>query len=111
MKKGDVVLVPFPFTDLSGSKNRPALVLVVTENDVTVAFITSQMKWLEELDVKIEPAFENGLKQSSLIRIGKLTTLDKNMVIGKLGSIGINELQIVNQNLIQLFKLNPPDTE
>ncbi|UXE68106.1 MAG: type II toxin-antitoxin system PemK/MazF family toxin [Chryseotalea sp. WA131a] len=111
MKKGDVVLVPFPFTDLSGSKNRPALVLVVTENDVTVAFITSQMKWLEELDVKIEPAFENGLKQSSLIRIGKLTTLDKNMVIGKLGSIGINELQIVNQNLIQIFKLNPPDTE
>jgi mRNA interferase MazF len=111
VKKGDVVLVPFPFTDLSGSKNRPALVLVVTENDVTVAFITSQMKWLEELDVKIEPAFENGLKQSSLIRIGKLTTLDKNMVIGKLGSIGINELQIVNQNLIQIFKLNPPDTE
>ncbi len=111
MKKGDVVLVPFPFTDLSGAKNRPALVLVVTENDVTVAFITSQMKWLEELDVKIEPAFENGLKQSSLIRLGKLTTLDKNIVIGKLGSIGINELQIVNQNLIQLFKLNPPDTE
>lgn len=111
MKKGDVVLVPFPFTDLSGSKNRPALVLVVTENDVTVAFITSQMKWLEELDVKIEPAFENGLKQSSLIRLGKLTTLDKNIVIGKLGSIGINELQIVNQNLIQIFKLNPPDTE
>lgn len=57
------------------------------------------------------PAFENGLKQSSLIRLGKLTKLDKNIVIGKLGSIGINELQIVNQNLIQLFKLNPPDTE
>ncbi len=36
MKKGDVVLIHFPFTDLKGNKNRPAVVLLETENDVTV---------------------------------------------------------------------------
>ncbi len=46
-KRGDVVLVPFPFTDLSTTKQRPALVVSsdqfnATRNDVLVAAITSQ---------------------------------------------------------------------
>ena len=41
MKKGDIVLIPFPFTDLTGNKNRPALVLVESEEDITVCFITT----------------------------------------------------------------------
>lgn len=44
MKKGNLVLIPFPYTDLTGLKNRPALILINSENDVTVAFISSQIK-------------------------------------------------------------------
>jgi mRNA interferase MazF len=84
MKKGDIVLIPFPFTDLSGIKNRPALVLVEGESDLTVSFITTQLRWLEDTDVKIEPTPVNGLKQTSLIRLSKLATIDKDLVIGKL---------------------------
>lgn len=39
MNKGDIVLIPFPFSDLSGAKNRPAVILIETDEDITVAFI------------------------------------------------------------------------
>ena len=44
MNKGDIVLIPFPFTDLSINKNRPAVILIESEDDVTVCFITTQLK-------------------------------------------------------------------
>ena len=47
MVKGDIVLITFPFTDLSGSKLRPTVVLAETELDVTVCFITTQLQWQE----------------------------------------------------------------
>ncbi len=65
MKKGDIVPIPFPFTDLTGVKNRPALVLIASDHDVTVSFITTQLKWFEPHDVNIEPSHENGLKSTS----------------------------------------------
>lgn len=49
MNKGDIVLIPFPFTDLSGIKNRPALILAAGEADVTVSFVTTQLRWQEIL--------------------------------------------------------------
>ncbi len=105
MSKGDIVLVPFPFTDLTGIKNRPALILVETKFDLTVSFITAQIKWEEDSDVRIEPTEENGLKKNSLIRLSKLTTLDKDLVIGRLGRLTIKEIDKVNQNLLKVFKL------
>jgi len=105
MKKGEIVLIPFSFTDLTAVKNRPALILISTEYDITVSFITSQIKWQEENDVRLEPDNLNGLKKSSLIRLSKLITIDKTLVIGKLGSLKDLELEQVNQGLINLFDL------
>jgi len=105
MKKGDIVLLPFPFTDLSGIKNRPALILAECESDITVSFITTQLKWQGDFDVKIEPSQSNGLKRTSLIRLSKLATIDKDLVIGKLGNLLQDELVNVEKNLVKLFKL------
>jgi mRNA interferase MazF len=69
MRKGDIVLLSFPFTDLKGSKTRPALVLVVSDLDVIVAFITTQFKWQSPYDILLEPNDFNGLKKNSLVRI------------------------------------------
>jgi mRNA interferase MazF len=48
MNKGDIILIPFPFTDLTGVKTRPALVLVSKSEDLTVAFISSQLRGKDE---------------------------------------------------------------
>jgi mRNA interferase MazF len=105
MKKGDIVLIPFPFTDLTGTKNRPALILIDSDDDITVSFITTQLKWQEKFDVKLEPSKENALKKTSLIRLSKITTIDKELVIGKLGQLADSELEEVNRGLIDLLGL------
>lgn len=105
MNKGDIVLIPFPFTDLSGAKNRPAVILASGKNDITVAFITSQVQRQENHDVKIEASFLNGLKRDSLVRLEKLATLDRGLAIGKLGTLSQDEILTIDKNLMQLFKL------
>lgn len=105
MRKGDLILIPFPFTDLTGQKNRPALVLIASERDITVAIITSQTRWKEEHDVALTPTSENGLKKPSLIRTNKIATIDSELALGKLGSLSHAELHQLNQNLIQLLQL------
>ena len=64
MNKGDIVLIPFPFTDLSGDKNRPALILFDSEDDVTVCFITTQLKWKSAFDIPVQPSPVNGIKNA-----------------------------------------------
>lgn len=75
MAKGDVVLTAFPFTDLSGSKLRPAVVLIDNVLDLTVCFITTQTQWQEPTDILIQPTNANGLRKPSLIRVSKIATL------------------------------------
>jgi|SRR5690606_2073722 len=105
MKKGDIVLIPFPFTDLTGAKKRPALVLISTETDITVCFITTQHKWQSEFDFEVEPTEMNGLKQKSLVRLNKMATIDKDLAIGLIGKLDEIYFQKLNENLIQLFQI------
>jgi len=105
MEKGDILLIPFPFTDLKGNKNRPALVLINSDFDVTLAFISTQIKWKEEGDVVLKPGKSNGLKKESLIRLSKLATIDKGLALGRIGRLDTDELKQVNTHLKKLLKL------
>ena len=51
--KGKIVLIPFPFTDLTATKLRPALVLYEGEKDVVVAFISSRTDKPKSVDITI----------------------------------------------------------
>lgn len=105
MLKGDIVLISFPFTDLSGEKLRPAVVLVHSRLDVTVCFITTKMHWKEPFDVLVKPSVLNGVQKESLVRLSKIATLDKSMVIGLLGLLSSLELDEMGKKLKELFML------
>lgn len=105
MAKGDIVLITFPFTDLSGSKLRPAVVLSETSLDLTVCFITTQIQWQEPTDVLLVPNPTNGLRKQSLLRTSKIATLDRLLAKGLLGRLSRNELAELNTKLKLLFQL------
>lgn len=106
MKKGDIVLVPFPFTDLSGQKVRPAVVLHTAHGeDCIVAFISSQQKSPTVFDILLSPSAQNGLKVASLLKVNKIATLEKDIVVGKLGTLETASLERVSVLLKKLFTL------
>jgi len=87
--RGDVVLVRFPFSDLSETKRRPALVLAVVEyGDLLLCQITSK-DYDDRYAVKIEKAdFVRGsLPLTSYLRPGRLLTGDVSLVDKTLGTI------------------------
>jgi mRNA interferase MazF len=106
MNKGDIVLVPFPFTNLEGAKKRSAVVLYGNEIDIIAVFVTTNLKWVDEKDVLIEPNESNRLKKSSLIRISKIATLDKSIVIGKIGVLDKETINSLDVKLKLLFEIS-----
>ncbi|ASZ10333.1 type II toxin-antitoxin system PemK/MazF family toxin [Chitinophaga pendula] len=104
--KGTVVLIPFPFTDNSDTKLRPALVLAQTSHDITLVFMTTRIHHQQSTDVLIHPQPGNGIKRTSLLRLSKIATLAKDMVAGTLGRLDHHTMNEVNEKLIKLLRLH-----
>lgn len=112
MTRGDIVLVDFPFTDLSQTKLRPALIVWVSLNgeDVVVCAITSQnLKTLEPEDFLIDttdPEFaETGLRVASKVRVTRVATLRRSLLLKKLGKLGTEQRKGLNTKLVQAFQI------
>ncbi|TAG99959.1 MAG: type II toxin-antitoxin system PemK/MazF family toxin [Sphingobacteriales bacterium] len=106
MIKGDIIVVPFPFTNLTGTKLRPVVVLIESEYDLTVTFITTQIKWKEPTDLELFPTLTNGIKKPSLVRVSKISTIDKSLALGKLGTLKPTEIAELNKKLKSVLQLN-----
>src|SRR5215471_225378 len=110
--QGDVVLVPFPFTDLSAVKQRPALVLSPdrlnkVRTDVVVAAITSQIpEVIGEDEVLLSDADQRtaGLPKASIIKLGKIFTIHQGLIRKKLGSLPDLALETILEKLAQLMR-------
>lgn len=105
MPKGDLVLIPFPFTDLTGNKLRPALILAETLLDVTVAFITTQLHWQEQTDIVLTPQTNKGIKKHSLVRLSKIATIDNSLILGSIGSINTTQIHELDRKLKMIFQI------
>ena len=105
--KGKTVLVPFPFTDLTLAKLRPALVIYEGEKDVVMAFISSKVpSELSDVDVLVtKNRIETGLKVDSVIKLDKIATVLKDLIVGELGQLDEELRQEVNQKLMNMMKI------
>lgn len=104
----DVVVVPFPFTDKSQQKRRPALVLSDASFGAQVghsvlAMITSEENAGWSLDVVLQDLASAGLSAPSVVRM-KLFTLDHHFIIRQIGSLAKADRQKVLLSLQQLFE-------
>ena len=99
--------VPFPFTDLSGNKVSPALVLHAKSrgDDCIVGFISSVHKKEGVLDLAVEASKSNGLKVNSVVKVEKIATLQKKIVIGELGILEPAYMKEIDKTLRILFGL------
>jgi|JFJP01.1.fsa_nt_gi mRNA interferase MazF len=113
LQKGDVVLALFPFTDLSQTKLRPAIVLWVsaTNQDITICFISSQDVNQVSIDEFIlQPSdsefMATGLKVVSKVRVTKIVTLERKLITRRLGNLENSYTIKLNQTMIWAFKLD-----
>ena len=98
-KFGDVVLLVFPQTNLKETAKRPAVVIYdAGDLDILVARVTSQ-EYFSATDHKIKKWKEAGLLTKSYIRLAKMATLEKGMVLKKLGSLASDDVAAMREIL------------
>jgi mRNA interferase MazF len=105
---GEVVLVPFPFTDQSGAKKRPAVVVSssgynANRRDLVIMAITSQ--------VRTPPGFGEALvadwQAAGLIKPSVLkpvfTTIEQGLVVRTMGTLSVNDLRTLREAVAQVI--------
>jgi mRNA interferase MazF len=92
--KGDVVAIPFPFSDLSQTKRRPALVVTeLSGDDLILCQITSQTISDKYAISLTDGDFQSGsLKRRSNLRPNRLFTADTHIILYKIGHVKNDKL-------------------
>ncbi len=109
-KRGDVVLVPFPFSDQTTIKKRPAVIVssdIYNELsiDIIIMAITSQTKRISDIgECKIQDWQRAGLLKPSAVK-SAVATIEQGLVIKKVGSLSLNDLSSLNQVLKELIDI------
>ncbi len=104
---GQIVLFPFPNTDLVRGKLRPALVvgkLPGAFDDWLICMISTQTRHFHQgFDDRIQQGdadfTRSGLKQTSIIRVGRLAVVDASVLVGWVGEISPSRLASIRTNL------------
>lgn len=103
--KGDIVVIPFPFTDLSGSKKRPALVLAdLPGDDIILCQITSQQNDSFAIPIDQSSFRNGGLPLVSYVRPTRIFTADKNIIARKAGTLNSAIHEMVVARIYGLLK-------
>lgn len=103
---GAVILVPFPFSDLSQAKLRPAVVLAEAgKNDWILCQITSNPYGDAKAITLLNSSFQNGsLQMTSYVRPGKLFTSNSSLVVKQVGCLKTEVLKFIIKAVIDIFR-------
>ncbi len=109
-KRGEVILVRFPFTDLQSTKLRPAVVLAVHGEDVVVVGIFSNLPvspkntWIL-ISEKDSYFVQTGLKKSSIIKAEKIALLHYSVINSVIGSFHPSLMDALSQRVKTALQL------
>lgn len=106
MKQGDIVIMPFPFTDLSDQKIRPAVVISNTKfnrlNNLLVAAISTKPGNVDfAISLKASDIKNGELKKDSFIRLQNIFVLEKRLIIKSVGQIHSEKQKIIQERMIE----------
>jgi mRNA interferase MazF len=105
--KGEVVKIPFPFTDFSQFKRRPALVVSVLNehNDLILCMITSRnTRDRDAIPLDNFDFAHGGLPRAGTIRPNRLFTVEETRVLGSAGHLLPAKLQAVIDKLVEIVR-------
>jgi mRNA interferase MazF len=96
IQPGDFWVANIPFTDASGSKKRPVLVLWLDGADLIAAAATTA-KPRSPMDVALVDWQASGLRRASTVRLSRLDCLEQSLLIGRIGTISAADAERVKQ--------------
>ena len=104
--KGDVIVLPFPFTDLSSAKRRPAVVLAdIKGNDYIMLQITSKnVKDSYAISLSATDFKSGSLKTDSNVRPNKIFTLDSQLILYKIGHLTDQKLNECIESVCNIIR-------
>jgi mRNA interferase MazF len=104
---GDVVAVPFPFSDLSDKKLRPAVVLAIIEHDDLILCQVTSNSFASKRAIEISDTdFSEGrLPLTSYVRPDKLFTAESSIIQKLKGKLELHSLQVILTATRELFTL------
>lgn len=98
--KGDIVVVLFPFSDLTDAVRRPALVIAELDGDDRILCqITSKKKDINSVEITDADCIQGGLNQTSNVRPSKVFTADKKIIADCKGHLSPQKVQIIVDEL------------
>ena len=107
MKTGAIILVPFPFSELTNIKVHPAVVIGLTKDkyaDIIVCAISSVIPEKQnQNEILLKPNYVNNLRVESIIKIDRIVTLKKESKIADLGKLFSEELILFRKKFCDLI--------
>jgi mRNA interferase MazF len=104
--KGEVIVIPFPFSDLTQAKRRPALIIAELEgDDLILCQITSQrVKDKYAVEISDKDFETGGLRQPSNVRPNRIFTADSHIVLYRIGNLKKTKINEIIEKVVEIIQ-------